>query len=204
MVDYWQNAILLWAVIEQPTNSARNGIIYNPGQKSLGQYCNIHMFLSFLCSPLKQCILFKIFLQFSLHLPYTKLKLGKKIWIHASNIVCGVRGGVGPVWIGKRPRNAKVSHVFCRNWKTSDSDESVGCDKCCDCDECFDCDEWRDCGECCYCVKFCNCDECDHLSLNTTPHHHPTDVDLIRSALSWSAFIQLAALNANTAYRRLV
>ena len=50
---------------------------YNPGQKSLGQYCNIHIFLSFLSSLLKQCILFEIFLQFSLPPPYTKLKLGK-------------------------------------------------------------------------------------------------------------------------------
>ena len=49
----------------------------NPGQKSLGQYCNIHIFLSFLGSILKQCIIFKIFLQFSLPPPYTKLKLGK-------------------------------------------------------------------------------------------------------------------------------
>ena len=42
--------------------------IYNPGQKSLGQYCNIHIFLSFLGSLLKQCILFEIFLQFTLPL----------------------------------------------------------------------------------------------------------------------------------------
>ena len=34
-------------------------------------------FLSYLGSLLKQCILFKIFLQFSLPPPYTKLKLGK-------------------------------------------------------------------------------------------------------------------------------
>ena len=33
---------------------------YNPGQKSLGQYCNIHIFLSFFGSLLKQCILFEI------------------------------------------------------------------------------------------------------------------------------------------------
>ena len=45
----------------------------------MGQYYNIHIFLSFLGSLLKQCILFKIFLQFSLSPPYTKLKLGKKI-----------------------------------------------------------------------------------------------------------------------------
>ena len=28
--------------------------VYNPGQKSLGQYCHIHIFLSFLGSLLKQ------------------------------------------------------------------------------------------------------------------------------------------------------
>ena len=36
----------------------------------------------------------------------------KKCRIHSSNIVCGVRGGVGPVWIGKRPRNAKCPKTF--------------------------------------------------------------------------------------------
>ena len=85
---------------------------YNLGQKSLGQYCNIHIFLSFLGSILKQCIIFKIFLPFSLPPPYTKLKLGKNCR-YTSNIVCGVRGGVGPEWIGKRLRNAKVSQDFC-------------------------------------------------------------------------------------------
>ena len=43
---------------------------------------------------------------------YTKLKLGKKFWIHASNIVWGVKGGVGPVRIGKRSRNASVSRLL--------------------------------------------------------------------------------------------
>ena len=42
-----------------------------------------------------------------------KVETRKKFWIHASNIVCGVRGGVGPVLIGKRPRNAKVFQDFC-------------------------------------------------------------------------------------------
>ena len=50
----------------------------NPGQKSLGQYFNIHIFLSFLGSLLKQCIIFEIFSHFSLPPPYKKLKLGKK------------------------------------------------------------------------------------------------------------------------------
>jgi len=40
--------------------------IYIHGQKALGQYCNIHIFLSFLGSLIKQFILFEIFLQFSL------------------------------------------------------------------------------------------------------------------------------------------
>ena len=56
---------------------SQNQDSYNPGQKSLEQYCNTDIFLSFLGSLLKQCILFEIFLQ--------------------SNIVCGVREGVGPV-----------------------------------------------------------------------------------------------------------
>ena len=38
-----------------------------------------------------------------------KVETRKKFWIHSSNIVCRVRGGVGPGCIGKRPRNAKVS-----------------------------------------------------------------------------------------------
>ena len=41
-----------------------------------------------------------------------KVETWKKCWIHASNIVCGVRGGAGPVWIGKRLRNAKCRKTF--------------------------------------------------------------------------------------------
>ena len=37
----------------------------------------MHIFLSFVGSLLKQCIIFEIFLHFSLPPPYTKLKLGK-------------------------------------------------------------------------------------------------------------------------------
>ena len=50
------------------------------GQKSLGQQYNIHIFLFFsviLGSLLKQCILFEIFLQFSLPPPHTMLKVGE-------------------------------------------------------------------------------------------------------------------------------
>ena len=78
----------------------------NPGQNSLGQYFNIHIFVSFLGSLLKQCILFEIFLQFCLPPPYTKLKLGKILDTCVQHYLWGEgRGGVGPVWIGKRPRN---------------------------------------------------------------------------------------------------
>ena len=82
---------------------------YNPGQKSLGQYCNIHIFLSFLGS------LYTVhpFRNFFAVLP-PPTQLGKNSgYTRPTLIVCGMRGGVGPVWIGKRPRNAKVSQDFC-------------------------------------------------------------------------------------------
>ena len=71
---------------------------YNPGQKSLGQYCNIHIFLG---SLLKQCIFFEIFLQFSLTPPYTKLKLGKILETRVQQCLWGEGRG----WT-------------CVNWKT--------------------------------------------------------------------------------------
>ena len=40
--------------------------------------------------------------------PYTKLQLGKKFWKHASNVVCGVRGG-----------------AVCVNWKTPQKFQSI-------------------------------------------------------------------------------
>ena len=43
-------------------------------------------FLLFLGYLLKQCSVFEILLQFTLPPPYTKLKLGKKFWIQASNM----------------------------------------------------------------------------------------------------------------------
>ena len=71
---------------------------YNPGQKSLGQYCNIHIFFG---SLLKQCIFFEIFLQFSLTPPYTKLKLGKILETRVQQCLWGEGRG----WT-------------CVNWKT--------------------------------------------------------------------------------------
>ena len=74
---------------------------YNPEQKSLGQYCNIHIFLSFLGSLLKQRIVFEIFLQFSLPPPYRKLKLGKILETRVQQCLWGEGRG----WT-------------CVNWKT--------------------------------------------------------------------------------------
>ena len=69
----------------------------------------VFIFFCHFSVPSKQWILFKIFLQFSLPPPYTKLNLGENSgYTRPTLIVCGVRGGVGPVCIGKRPRNAKV------------------------------------------------------------------------------------------------
>ena len=78
---------------------------YNPGQKSLGQYCNIHIFLG---SLLKQCIFFEIFLQFSLPPPYTKLKLGKILETRVQQCLWGEGRG----WT-------------CVNWKTPQKRKSV-------------------------------------------------------------------------------
>ena len=63
--------------------------------------------------PLKTVHLFRNFLAVLPPPTLYKVETRKKFWIHASNIVCGVRGGVGPVWIGKRPRNSNVSQDFC-------------------------------------------------------------------------------------------
>ena len=80
--------------------------------KSSWERNEIFIFSVILVSLIKQCILLEIISQSSLPLPYTKLKVGKKFWIHVSNIVCGVRGGVGPGWIGKRPKMPKCPKTF--------------------------------------------------------------------------------------------
>ena len=86
-------------------------IIYNHGQKSLVEQCNIPFFV-ILGSLIKQCILFEI--NFSCSSPPTlyKVEIQKKFWIHASNIVCGVRGGVGPVWIGNAQKCKSVPRLL--------------------------------------------------------------------------------------------
>ena len=61
---------------------------HNPGLKSLGQYCNIHIFCHFSDRfPLRTASLSKC--SWSSPSPHP---IRKTFWIQASNIVCGVRG----------------------------------------------------------------------------------------------------------------
>ena len=92
---------------------------YNPGQTSLGQCCNIHIFLSFLCSLLKQCTLFKIFLQFSLFPPYTKLKLWKNSGYTHPTLFVGWGEGLGLCELENAPEMQKCPKTFvndCSPW----------------------------------------------------------------------------------------
>ena len=102
------NYILLWlhwTGLFHPTWCCN---FYNPGQKSLGQHCNIHIFLLFLGSLLKQYILFETFLQFSL--PHTTKS-----------------------WNSEKILDTRVQHCFrdegrswaCVNWKTPKKCKSV-------------------------------------------------------------------------------
>ena len=59
---------------------------YNPGQKSLEQYCNIPIFLSVSPFPLKTVHHFRNFLEILPPLTLYKIKTRKKIWMHACNI----------------------------------------------------------------------------------------------------------------------
>ena len=59
-------------------------------------------------SLLKQCIIFEIFLRFSLALPYTKLKLGKNSGYTRPTLFVGWGEG-----LDQKPRNANVSQNFC-------------------------------------------------------------------------------------------
>ena len=65
--------------------------------KVLGTVLQYHIFLLFFGSLFKTVQRFRNFLAVLPPPPDTKLNLGKKFWIHESNIVCRVRGGVGPV-----------------------------------------------------------------------------------------------------------
>ena len=94
---------------------------YSPGQKSLGQYGNIHIFLSFLGPLLKQCILFEILLQFSLPPSYTMLNLGKTLNARVQHCLWGEgRGWTCVNW--KTPQKRKcvprlLSMIVWKRWK---------------------------------------------------------------------------------------
>ena len=107
------------AVLLFPSRTCSEFIAFNPGQV-LGTV--LQYFSVIFRFPLKTVQRFRNFLAVLPPPTLYKVETRKKFWIHASNIVCGVRGGVGPVWIGKRPRNAKVSQDFCP-WL---SDKKVG------------------------------------------------------------------------------
>ena len=67
----------------------------NPGQKSLGQYCNIHIFLLFLgSSPVQR---FRNFLAVLPPPTLYKVETWKKILDTRIQHCCGVRGGAGPM-----------------------------------------------------------------------------------------------------------
>lgn len=68
-------------------------------------------FSAILGSLMKQCILFEMFLQFFFPPPYTKSTVWKNSG-YTSQHCSGVRGGVGPVWIRKRPEKL-VSQDWC-------------------------------------------------------------------------------------------
>ena len=85
---------------------------YNPGQKSLGQYCNIPIFLLFLGSLLKWYIIFEIFLQFSLPLPYTKLKLRKNSGYTHPTLFVGWGEGLDLCELENTPETQKCPKTF--------------------------------------------------------------------------------------------
>ena len=93
------------------------GFCYNPGQKSLWQYCNIHIFLSFPGFLLTQRILFEIFLQFSLPPPYTKLKLGKNSGYTRPTLFVGWGEGSDLCELENAPETQKCPKTFVFHWR---------------------------------------------------------------------------------------
>ena len=74
--------------------------------------CNMHIFLSFLGSVFKQCIIFEIFLQFSLPLPYTKLKLGKNSGYTRPTLFVGGGEGLDLCELENAPETQKCPKTF--------------------------------------------------------------------------------------------
>ena len=102
---------------------------YNPGQKSLGQYCNIHIFLSFLGSLLKQCIIFEIFLQFSLPPPYTKLNLWKNSGYTRPTLFVGWGEGLDLCELENAPETQKCPKTFVHDCRSKSSGYKIPDDR---------------------------------------------------------------------------
>ena len=63
------------------------------------------------CALVKQCIIFENCLQFSMPTLYN-VKTLEPFWIQTSNVVWGVKWGVGHVWIKKSPTTTNLSQDF--------------------------------------------------------------------------------------------
>jgi len=70
---------------------------YNPGQNVHGTVLQYSYFSVISRFPLKTVHPFRNFLAVLPPPTLYKIEMGKKLLIHASKIVCGVREGVGPV-----------------------------------------------------------------------------------------------------------
>ena len=81
--------------------------------KVVGRAMQYSFFLSF-WAPSKNSASFLKLIFLAVLPPPTlyKVETQKKFWIHASNIVCGVRGGVGPVWIGNAQKCKSVPRLL--------------------------------------------------------------------------------------------
>ena len=86
----------------------------NPGQKSLGQYCNIHIFLSFSRFPLKTVHHFRKFLPVlpPPTPPYTKLKLGKNSGYTRPTLFVGGGEGLELYELENAPETRKCPKNF--------------------------------------------------------------------------------------------
>ena len=93
--------------------SSSDNEIYNHGQRSLGQYCNIHNYFFVISRfPHKTVHPFGNFLVVLPPPTLCKVETRKKILDTRVQHCLWVRGGAGPLWIGKRPRHAKCPKTF--------------------------------------------------------------------------------------------
>ena len=81
--------------------------------KVLGRAMQYSFFLSFWVPSSNSASFLKLIFLAVLPPPTLyKVETQKKFWIHPSNIVWGLRGGVGPVWIGNAQKCKSVPRLF--------------------------------------------------------------------------------------------